>query len=256
MPIELTEDERKELFQGHVPKERFDEATGKLKDELQRSKEGFIRLEEQVRGLQQNQTQNQNQDEPQATYTRAQLREYVDSGDLTQDQSDELWDKQVDIAHDKKLDSALLKANNHTDEMLSNQNLVDRIGDYIKILPDLKDNDSENKQKVNKEFDSLVSIMGVFPKGSDQDLKIQLSALERAFGPEDKLKEKLKSGSENRQTMESLGGNEGEPSGVPQKGALKGLSSDQKAYYQKGIDQKRYKDWDAVEAELSFERKT
>ena len=251
---ELTEEERKELLSGHIPKERFDEATNKLKDENTRLSNDLTRLGEQVKSLQ---TTSKPKDETPAIYTRAQLREYVENEQITQEQADTIWDRQVEISTDQKISVAVSAVSVDTNEKLSVQSLAGSIDEYIKILPDLGEDNSDNRKKVSKEYNSLSRIIGLPKAGTDKDLKLQVAALERAFGPVEKLREKLKSESDNRETMESLGGGEREESSeAPKKGALKNLSVEKKSYYQKGIDNGRYKDWDAVKEELEFTRKT
>lgn len=255
MPIELSDADRKELLQDYIPQQRFEEATGKLNDQIKKSNETVIRLEEQVKGLQQSQASS-SQETPQVTYSRAQLREFVDSEELSQEQSDALWDRQLELKTDEKIKAAVVQASSSTDRKLTTQELSSKVGAYIELLPDLKVDDSDDRNKVAKEYDALARVMGEHPRGSEPELKTQLAALERAFGPVDKLRGKLKSRSEDRETMESLGGGEGSDMGdIPKTGALKDLTVDRKAYYQKGIDAGRYKNWDAVKAELEYKRK-
>jgi len=256
MPIaDLTDAERKELLSGHVPKERFDEATNKLKDSNQQLQSELARLQGQVETLQNTQSQPTSE-EPVQTYTRQQLRDFVENEQLTQDQADQIWDRQVELANDAKIDAAVARVTNSTDEKLSSQRVLDRINEFVKILPDIQEDGSDNREKVRREYSALAGVLGEPEKGSDQALKMQLAALERAFGSEDKLREQIRSQSDDRETMESLGGGDpDETVSTPKTGKLKNLSADKRAYYQRGIDQGRYKDWDEVEAELSFERK-
>jgi len=253
---ELTDDDRKELLAGHVPKDRFDEATGKLQKKNDALSNDLANLQGQVSSLQQNQNQPANDTAAPVDYTRAQLRKFVENDKLTQDESDQIWDRQVELKFDKKLAGAMATVGNDTNEKLSTQGLVGKIDEYMKILPDLNEDGSDNRTKVSDEYAALSRILGAAKKGSDKDLRLQLSALERSFGTAEKLKGKVKSGNEDHENMESLGaGDRDSADDAPKTGALKGLSADQKTYYRKGIEQGRYKDWAAVTAELEYKRK-
>jgi hypothetical protein len=255
MPIELSEEDRKELLAGHVPKERFDEATGKLKDRNQKLTEDLARLQGQVQSLQNTQQQQPQQEEP-VRVTRAQLRAYVEDEKLTQDEADQIWDKQVALDTDKKINDAVAQVSSSTTEQLSSQKLADSVAEYVKILPDLNETGTENRSKVTREYDSLARILGYPKAGTEAALKLELAALEKAFGPADKLRERVKAGDDDPETMESLSsGGQQESGGEPQKGPIKGLSTAKREYYQRGIDAGRYKDWDDVKAELEFTRK-
>ena len=254
---EISEEDRKELLDGYIPKERFDEATNKLQKKNEALSNDLANLQGQFSVFQQ--TQNaQSPSETPVTYTRAQLRAYVDDEKLTQEEADEYWDAQTELAQDRKFAAFRQEVNSNTNDKLSTQSVSAKVDEYIKILPDLSDEGSDNRTKVKGEYDSLVKTLGRPKPGTDQELKLQLSALERSFGPTEKLKEKLKSSDEDHETMESLGGGEGsenESDKVPAKGALKNLSAEQKTYYQKGIENGRYKDWDDVKSELEYTRK-
>jgi len=239
----------------YIPQERFEEATGKLNKQITQQNETVIRLEATVDGLQRSQA-NSSQEKPPVVYTRAQLRDYVESNELTQEQSDVIWDTQVELQTDTKIKNAVATASSTTDAKMTAQDLSNKVGAYIELLPDLTVDDSDDRNKVSKEYDALERVMGKQPRGSEAELKTQLAALERAFGPVDKLRGKLKSRVEEPETMESLGEGEGsEGSEAPKSGVFKDLSKDRKAYYQQGITAGRYKDWDAVKAELEYTRK-
>src|SRR4030066_40519 len=96
---EAAEAEKAKDKTGWIPKQRLDEVLGtvrELKGSLEQEREARIRLEEQVK----------QKDEPER-YTKQQLREAVATGQMTQDQADDLWDTQREAEITQKVVGAV-----------------------------------------------------------------------------------------------------------------------------------------------------
>ena len=238
------EDEKKENL---IPQSRFNEATGKLKDQIATQNERLANLEGQL-------ASSKKTDEP-TEYTRAELRSFVDSEQITQAQADDFWDKQVDRKHKAHTDNTVKEALSGVkdDNQATHQAnvLVADIQKYVDVVPDLTDEDSDERAKIEKEYNRISKRMGQPKKDSVADFEMQVLALENIYGSVAQLKSRLDSKAD-RQTMQDVGDSKPE---APSSGPIKNLNPRQKAFYEKGIDQGRYADWKEVEEELSYVRR-
>jgi len=247
---DFTKEQLAEAREGMIPKDRFDEATNKLKSSNQELSNKLANLEGQVNTLQSHPQQPAAQTPKE--YTRAQLKEYVDGGQYTQEQVDEVWDQQVARKHKQDMDALEVRMDARVGEGNATQNIAAEIDRYAEHLPGIYEEGHEDREKVGTEYNRLTARLGMPTKGSKKDLELQVLALENAFGPSKKLGKRRSNGKHD--TMEQSSGN-GQSSGPPQTGALKDLNADQKSFYEKGISRGLYKDWDAVRAELEFDPK-
>jgi len=207
-----------------IPKVRFDEATGKLKDELrqinealQNEREARIRAEER-------------QETPAETLSHAELQNQVDEGVITQAQANAIAEKQLT----EKITANLRKE-------YSTATLTQKVGEEISKYRELLDLEthSDDWNKIKKEYEYLVSI------GQPANASTQLVAIRNKFGSLDKVR-KLK---ETPETHQETGGNAPpETNDNPLK-----LNARQKAYYEKRIGT-IYKNWDEVKEELKYAR--
>lgn len=254
----LTDDQIKEARKGYVPLDRLNEATGKVRDENAQLRESLSALQATVQGLQQ-QVQHTGQSQQQETqeYTRAQLKEYVSSGQITQDQADDVWDKQQERKWENRLQQEVSKVKEETQTGTNLQGLRSTIGQYRELMPDISPGkSSENRDKLITEFERLTKVLGVPAKDSVEDFKLQVLALENVFGSVNTARSRVsrqQSSSDDAEIMEDMPSQAvAVPAGSK---VLKNLSADKKQYYQRKIDRGVYKNWSDVEKELTWQRK-
>ncbi len=174
---------------GWIPKVRFDEVIGKvhgLEATLQQEREARIRLEEQVKA---------GKTEP-TRYTKQQLREAVATGQMTQDQADDLWDQQREAEITEKVMGAVQQ----TTAVNQTATKVDAdLARYKTLAPDLMVEGSETRTAVAEHYQYLLSIGA--PAGS----ATQLAAAAAVLGSIERL-EKAKRGKPVNQSHEETGG--------------------------------------------------
>jgi len=204
--------------------EKFKAETAKLQNELQQERESRIRSEERANV----QTK---------AYTRTELLNLVDMGEMTQIQADQLLE---DGLRKTITDDVLAIVDTHTvGNRVSNE-----IDKYIDLEPDIKIKGSEKWNKVAAEYNYLVT------NGSPDSLPTQLSALRTVMGTIENMKKKSQIEVETHQ--ETGGGSK--PDKKSEKGALKSLTARQRDYYTDKIRIGLYKDWDDVEKEVNWKR--
>lgn len=180
-------------------------------------------------------------------YTRPELRSLVDSGKITQEQADDQWALQV---REEAREEASAVALDTVTRKQTKERIDSDIAAYVRLKPEIKESGSDVREKIRDEFNYLVSI------GKPADTSTELAAIRAVLGPVDKL-QKAASASRAQDHDQQGGGSEGAgggPKGGGQKKLHQYLTGENKAYYERGIKQGRYKDWDAVDAELKYAR--
>lgn len=190
------------------------------RDLLQQERSDRVRLEE-----------SRKTDEP-PEHTREELLTMVEDEKLTQVQADKLWEEQITTNVTKKVLGAVA----HRD---SSKQVDQTLGEYKRLKPTLLKNGSEDREKVSREYEYLIGT------GLPNSVATELAAVRNVFGPVENLKKKL-----DLETHQETGG--GSPPETVESDVAKGLSTRQKKYYQKRIDDNVYKDWAEVEAELKY----
>lgn len=178
---------------GWIPKVRLDEVIGKvhgLEATLQQEREERIRLEERLKAS--------TKEEP-VRYTKQQLREAVATGQMTQDQADDLWEEQREAEITEKVVGAVTAktARNSAVERVDTD-----LAKYKALVPDLMVEGSETRNDVAERYQYLISI------GAPPGPATQLAAANAVLGPIDRLEKKGK-GRTVTQTHQETGGNEG-----------------------------------------------
>ena len=173
----------------------------------------------------------------------AELRQAVDEGKLTEDESEAIKARQIE----KRVTA---KVTEEVETKLAAQNRGERvsteIGRYKEAIPDLTDTDSAAFKKVQTEFSYLTQ------QGYDaNDPRTELIAVRGAFGDIDRL-QKIEPG--KRETHQETGGHSG-PNTESTDGAPKDMPADTKRYYQDQINQGTVVDWEAAKAEYSYKPK-
>lgn len=172
-------------------------------------------------------------------FTRAELSAAVKAEQITQEQADDIFAKQVtEDAKDGAVRAALEAVSGRTQQ----KEIDGDLAQYKRLEPGLRDRSSELFEKVRGEFQYLRE------RGSPDNLATELAAIRAVLGPVDKL-EKAKSAARAAEHHEESGGG-GEGSGKGPKKVLDTLSAREKSHYQKLIDNGHHKDWAEVETLL------
>jgi hypothetical protein len=174
--------------------------------------------------------------------TRAELQTLVESGDITQVQADQAWEKQV-------REEARREGAAAADRVMREQKHMDLIhaelSGYKALVPQVWEPGTEERLKVEKEFNHLVSL------GQPKTQETEAAALRAAFGDLDTLRAATSSRPGPADTHSETGGGQ-RPSGGGGGDGVKGLTAAQRDYYEAGIKAGRYENWAAVKAELEF----
>lgn len=181
--------------------------------------------------------------------TRAELLQLVGSGDLTQEQADAIWEKQI-------VERAKREATTEVGQTLSASERARKVDaelkGYRELVPDAWTEGSDERQRVEAEFRHLTGVLG-----HPATKETEAAALRAAFGDLTALRAASSAKPGPADTHAETGGGKPPASGGAGKGGdvLKTLTVAQKQHYQKGIDSGRYKDWGAVKAELEYKPK-
>lgn len=191
---------------------------------------------------------NKNDDAPAKRYTRAELKTLVDAGQITKEQSDDVWAEQV---RKESLETAAAVAHETVTGTTRQERIDQDLESYKRLKPEIMEEGSETREKIKREFHYLVGLGD--PGTGKGALQTQLKAIRAVLGPLDNL-EKAANASRAQESEQQGGGegNRGGNSGGGSKKLVDHLKPDAKDFYEKGIKSGRYRDWDAVEAELKY----
>jgi len=172
-------------------------------------------------------------------YTRAQLAAAVENEKISQAEADAIFDKQQD---QRVQDTTISIINQNTQE----QRIQGNIDKYKEFDADLNDSTSDAYRQVASEVAEQCQLLNL----EAPTLALELNALKSVYGPVSRLKPNQR----DRQTHQDISTNEGndKPGDVTlnDDGSPKGLSKDEKIYYQDLINKKIYSDWKQVEEEM------
>ncbi len=235
-----------------IPRDRLNEAVGKVREELETSQAENIRLTEQVRILGENTNQQPVQKKVEKIYTLAELRTAVEGGTISQTTADQIFEGQQKSEMTTAIQSAMKDFSVETNE---NQTIQSQIKDYVDLLPDMNKTDTKDRGKLQTAYNDLTGVLGLPKENSLEDRKIQLLAMKNAFGPIDAVRTAKSSlSNEHRESHQEQFGNSGGDNGTDEK-IPKGLTDGQKRHYSRQIENGLYKDWNAVTEELKFAKK-
>ena len=176
-------------------------------------------------------------------YTKADLKAGVDGGQITQEQADDILDRQREAQITERAETVALE----TVTRAATKERIDKdLKSYKRLKPEIMDKSSETRGKIVEEFTYLVGI------GKPRDEATELAAIRAVLGPLQNL-ERAARASRSEDPHQEGGGSGGErPKGGAGKGLVDKLDARAKEHYEKGIKQGRYKDWKEVEAELKY----
>jgi hypothetical protein len=235
-----------------IPRDRLNEAVGKVKGELETSQAENIRLAEQIRIMGEAPTQQPAQQKAEKVYSLAELRTAVENSTISQPTADQIWEGQQRSEMNATIQSAM---KDFSVETTANQTVQSQIKDYVDLLPDMNKTDTKDRGKLQAAYNHLTGVLGLPKENSLEDRKIQLLAMNEAFGPIEAVRNAKSSlTNENRESHQEQLGNQGGDGGSDEK-IPKGLTDGQKRHYSRQIENGLYKDWDAVTEELKFAKK-
>ena len=226
IPESVLKSIEKKAREGTIPKERYDQSVGKLKDRLSA-------LESKP---------DETAPAPR-TYTRAQLQTGVDEGTITLEQ----MDNQLEAQMVDKARAAAVDVTSQSQEQSKSQKIID---DYCDVLPDITEDGSDNRQLVAEALEDVTEVFGK-PKNATESRKLEALALKQAFGPLKNLKQRTKDISNRaRASHNEVGGNANSDN--------RGSSAETKGIPQRLIDHNQRfidngsKTWKDVHAELKY----
>ena len=178
-------------------------------------------------------------------FTRAELRQLVADGHITQDQADLKWDKQQEAKFKKE---AVSVSKGVVQDAQLTQRVEQDIARYVALEPDINVKGSDLRKKITKEFQELVRL------GDPSDSLItECKAIRAALGPIDSL-ELARKGRSGHDHHEEINSGENGGDGPKGKQFQDSLTERKRKYYQKQIDNGIYKSWDEVKEELKFSK--
>lgn len=227
-----------------IPKVRHDEAVNAERGRV-------ARLEAENAALRLAQQKPQEQDEPAKRYTKAELNAAVQASQITAEQSDEIWAKQIREDAKREAKAEVLG----TVRAERQQERIDQdLNEYKRLSPEIMEEGHETRQKIHDEFQYLVGLGHPGAANDPRTLQTQLLAIRAVLGPLERLKT-AKSARREAEAHEETGGNSGAaPRRQGPKTGWDSLDKRQKDYYEAAINKGMYKDRAAVEAELKYSR--
>lgn len=240
---------------GWIPKVRFQEVVAEknsAQDELAKEREARIRLEERLNS-------SRPVDKPvDKELTRVELRALIERGDITQEQADSYMDAQIEKrAVDKA--RASVEATMATQSRLSS--VSSQLGEYAKLVPNAAVRGTPERLAAERAYVEVVERLGP-PKGKEQELAYELTALERVFGTVTNLKRAGDKRAAHEPFADTTtaappgvktGDNRGSGVSVDERAVRAKLNARQAEHYDKMIKAGRYRGgWKEVGEELSY----
>lgn len=173
-------------------------------------------------------------------YSRPELKAAVEGGRITQEQADDIWDRQREAQLTERAENAALDV---VERKTKKERIDSDLAAYKRLAPEILE-EGDKRSRIREEFNYLVGI------GDPKTVDTELKAIRAVMGPLEKL-ERARSARRSEE-HDPQGGSSGDGPKAKAKGFEGTLSARERTYYQKGIDSGRYKDWKDVEAEFKF----
>lgn len=164
-------------------------------------------------------------------YSREELSQAVYQGTITQAQSDQIWEAQLEEKLLSQVETKLTDHSRTTEDLAA----IDR---YKDADPALADQTSPTFRRVAQEYRNLVA------NGQPESHATELLALKIVKGATPHLRARTPRRTFADQPARSGGG------AAPNADSRQGLSDKQRRHYQNAIQRGIYKDWNEVQAEL------
>lgn len=174
--------------------------------------------------------------------TRAELKQFVEKGELSQEEADMIMENQI-VANATK---AATEAATRTIAGVTYQQTVEaELAAYHELKSAAWEEGTPEYARAKQEFDYLVKL------GDPNSRVTELKALRAAFGDIPTLRASLQVRRGPSDTHRETGGR-GRQQSSGEGDVIKSLSAEKREYYERQIDKGQYKDWDAVKAELTY----
>lgn len=189
------------------------------------------------------QTQQPQTQEPRE-YSVTELDQAVANGQITQQQRDHMFAQQVER---RAMRTAETQARQVVETETRTNQLDGELKDYAKLAPDLMAEGSPLRQRVASEYEFLVS------KGAPRDLTTELAATRAVMGPIERARAYAQG---KRRGPDAYGDSSGSmtPQERREAGAWERIPADQRAYYDRQIQNGLYPNRAAVLAERNWKR--
>jgi hypothetical protein len=179
-------------------------------------------------------------------YSKAELKAAVAAEQISQDQMDDIWERQIKA---EAVAEATKAATDAVTRKATQESVDGDIARYSQLAPEILDEGSDERKRVREEFTYLVS------KGQPRNVATELLAIRAVLGPLDKL-ERARSARRSEEHHQDVGGGGGGGERKPKGGAAltyDSLTPREKAHYDKNMGPgKLYADKAAVNEELKF----
>ena len=177
-------------------------------------------------------------------YTQAELKAAVDANQITTEQSNEIWAKQVKA---EATEEAIAAADEHVTRKQAQESIDADLAKYKRLAPEILDSSSKERTEIVARYRKMVK------NGLPSTLATELAAIEAVMGPLEKL-ERARSATRRQEHDEQSGSGGEDGKKLTGNKLVDALDPRKKEHYQKGIAAGRYKDWKEVEAELKYAR--
>ena len=175
--------------------------------------------------------------------SRAELKQLVEDGKITQEAADAHWDKQIlDAAEKRGREAARGEVEGRERESVVNNQLAE----YKTLIPAAWTTGSKERARAEREFAALRAM------GMPDNKVTEVAALRAAFGDPAAIKAARSTGRNGPgETFAEVGDGDGRPgNGADADGKPKGLTPRQEAHYTNLIGRGVYRDWKQVTEEL------
>lgn len=183
-------------------------------------------------------------------YSWEQLEAYIAQGRITRADAEAHRESVIRKNVLKEVDA---RQDSRTQLLTQTQRLDDTITSYVSAKPEILNEQSAERQRLDEEFDWVASTQGLNPaKLTDVQRKgIQAIALRNVYGPLDSFQRKATLKTE---THQGIGGGDAPPASKnPDQVILDGLTKTQVEHYRKMMKAGRYKGgWKEVVEEIKF----
>lgn len=159
-------------------------------------------------------------------YSRDQLQAAVDNGTISQEQMDDVLERQREARTERRITQRV-------EAQARESRLLGEIDRYKSLRPEVADKTSDLGSRVSAEVRALEDRLGVAQDRAGA-LALEAAALRAVLGPAEQLQAPRVQG-HSHEEVDTGGGGDDEPSGEARDGYPKGLSEREKAHYQKMV---------------------
>src|SRR3990167_8304959 len=176
-------------------------------------------------------------------YTQADLKAAVDAQQITQEQANDVWAKQM---REETREIAEAAATAVVTGRTQKERIDSDLSAYKRLKPEILERGSEVRTKIEGEYAYLKSI------GDPDSVETELKAIRAVLGPLDKLEKSASASRAQENDEQGGGGSDGKQRGGAGKTLFDQRSEEVRKKYEGMIERGLYKDKAAVEKELVY----